>query len=343
MDKATKERLNILAGVSTIEFFVRSKALDLVDSVSKIHPMMKVYFDSELNSDIENNALLAMSEALIWSVETFTEKGPMSNFRSIGVSIAQTLSKRMYFAKLIHHANTGRITIEQFYEYASEYIAAESVNVINQLWDVIGAELPQYLSAGIQKVLEFFDVDPQTAEWIAGLIDSAINVAYSYVKKFLTQEKIQEFVYQAIKFIIESSRKLFSLIDETVETAKDLFHKAENKIKSWGRSICSLFNWNIPDFLKETEKEDVFSDDVDVNNVDTNEVNASGINVDDVSIDTVNADNMNIGDVNIEDVSIDTANVGDVNIEDVNIDAGIQVRKDDVDKKKNKKNVDVIK
>ena len=37
MDKATKERLNILAGVSTLEFFVRSKAMDLVDSSSNIH------------------------------------------------------------------------------------------------------------------------------------------------------------------------------------------------------------------------------------------------------------------------------------------------------------------
>lgn len=251
MDKATKERLNILAGVSTIEFFVRSKAMDLVDSVSKIHPMMKVYFDSKLNSDIENNALLAMSEALIWSVEAFTEKGPMSNFRSIGVSIAQTLSKRMYFAKLIHHANTGRISIEQFYEFASEYIAAETVNVINQLWDVIGAELPQYLSAGIQKVLEFFEVDPQTAEWIAGLIDSAANVAYSYVKKFLTQDKIQKFVYNALKFTLECARKLSLLIDDAVEITKAFSRKAKDKVKSLGRDICDLFGWDVPDWLKE--------------------------------------------------------------------------------------------
>lgn len=260
MDKATKERLNILAGVSTIEFFVRSKVMDMVDSISKIHPMMKVYFDSELGSDIENNALLAMSEALIWSIEAFTEKGPMSNFRSIGVSIAQTLSKRMYFAKLIHHANTGRITAEQFYELAAEYIAAESVNVINQLWDVVGVELPQYLSAGIQKVLEFFEVDPQTAEWIAGLIDSAANVAYSYVKRFLTQEKIQEFVYNALKFTFEAARKLSVLVDDAVEKVKDFCHKVENKVKSWGRSICKYFNWIVPDFLKDTEKTIVLND-----------------------------------------------------------------------------------
>lgn len=253
MDKATKERLNILAGVSTIEFFVRSKAIEMVDSVSKIHPMMKLYFDSELNSDIENNALIAMSEALIWSVEAFTEKGPMSNFRSIGVGIAQTLSKRMYFAKLIHHANTGRITAEQFYEFAAEYIAAESVNVINQLWDVFGAEIPQYLSAGIQKVLEFFEVDSQTAEWIAGLIDSVTNMAYSYVKKFLTQEKIQKFVYTALKFTIESARRLSLYIDKAVDKVKTWYRKAEAQTKSWGRNVCEYFGWNVPDFLREEQ------------------------------------------------------------------------------------------
>jgi hypothetical protein len=260
MDKATKERLNILAGVSTIEFFVRSKAMDLVDSVSNIHPMLKLYFDSELNSDIENNALVAMSEAMIWSVETFTEKGPMSNFRSIGVSIALTLSKRMYFAKLIHHANTGRITIEQFYDYASEYIAVEAVNVVNQLWDVIGAELPQYLSAGIQKVLEFFEIDPQTAAWITGLIDSATSVAYSYVQKFLTKEKIQKFIHDALKFTFEAARKLSLLVEETVEKVKEVYHRVENKVKSWGRNICNFFNLDVPNFLKETEKTIILND-----------------------------------------------------------------------------------
>ena len=327
MDKATKERLNILAGVSTIEFFVRSKAMDMVDSVSKIHPMMKVYFDSELNSDIENNALLAMSEALIWSVEAFTEKGPMSNFRSIGVSIAQTLNKRMYFAKLIHHANTGRITVEHFYELAAEYIAAESVNVINQLWDVVGAELPQYVSAGIQTVLEFFQVNPQTAELISGLIDSAANVAYSYVKKFLTQEKIQEFVYNVLKFTFEAARKLSVWVDDAVEKVKDFYHKVENRIKSWGRNICEFFEWDVPDFLKESEKSNVNIDDV---------------NVDDVNVDDVNVDDVNVDDVNVDDVNVDDVNIDDVNVDDVEISAGIQVGKRDVDKSKTKKETVIV-
>ena len=254
MDKSTKEKLNILAGVNSIEYFVRSKAMDLVENISNIHPMLKLFFDSELNSDIEKNTLISMTEAIIGSIEAFTEKGKLSNFRSIGVIIAQSLNKTMYFAKLIHHANTGRITIEQFYDLASEYIAAETANIINQLWDFVGAELPHYINIGLTALLVFLQVDPQTAEWITGLIDSVVNVAYSYVKKFLTQEKIQDFIHDTLEYTIESARKLFVLIDSAAKAIKDTYHKGINKIKSWGRSICIQFGLVIPDILQEEEK-----------------------------------------------------------------------------------------
>lgn len=250
MDKITKEKLNIQVGVSTAEFFVRTKAIETVDSISKIHPMIKLYFDSELNSEIEKNTLVSMSEALLRTVEIITEKGSMANYRGIAVVIVQTLSKRMYFAKLIHHANTGRITTEQFYELASGYIAAESVNLIDRLWDFVGEELPQYVNAGIQRLLVSLDVDPQTAEWIAGLIDSFANIAYSYVREYLTKEKIQDFLYYVIKYTLESARKLSLLIDGTVEKTKVI----TNKVRNWVRNICVRFQLYISDFFQEPRK-----------------------------------------------------------------------------------------
>ena len=58
MDSKTKEKFKILAGVNAVEFFVRSKAMDAVDTLSKVHPMIRLYFDSELSSETENNAHL---------------------------------------------------------------------------------------------------------------------------------------------------------------------------------------------------------------------------------------------------------------------------------------------
>ena len=251
MDNATKEKLNILAGISSIEFFIRSKAMKSVEAISNIHPMLKLFFDSELNSEIEKNTLISMTEAIIGSIEAFTEKGKFSNFRSIGVSIAQSLNKTMYFAKIIHHANTGRITIEQFYDLAAEYIAAESANIINQLWDFVGADLPHFINSGLTALLVFLQVDPLTAEWITGLIDSAVNVAYSYVKKFITQEEIQEFIHDTLEYTIESARKLFVLIDAAAVVIKENYHKGISKLKSWGRRACNYIGIETPSFLKE--------------------------------------------------------------------------------------------
>ena len=312
MDNITKEKLNILAGASTIESFIRIKAVEAVDYISNIHPMLKLYFDSDMNSEIEDNTLLTMSEALIWSVEKFTEKGIMSNFRSIGVAIAQTLSKRMYFAKLVHHANTGRITSEQFYDLAAEYVAAESVNLIHQLWDFVGAELPKYVHFGIQKLLEFLSVDPQTAEWITGILDGISNIVYSYVKKFLTQEKIQKFIKYAIEIVVESARALFYLVDKTVEIAKDSWRKT----KRWGRNVLEFLGLKVPDFFKE---EDNVVDAGDVDDVDAEVVDVDAGDVDDVDAEVV--------DVDAEDVDAEDVDAEDVTGNDIYVSNNLDNRK----------------
>ena len=61
---STEEKIKILSGVNTVEFFVRSKAMDFVDTVSNIHPLLRLYFDSDLSSDIENNSILAITTAI---------------------------------------------------------------------------------------------------------------------------------------------------------------------------------------------------------------------------------------------------------------------------------------
>lgn len=254
MDKVSKERINILAGKSTIEFFLRSKAMKVVDSASKLHPMIKLYFDSELKSDIEKSTLMGMSEAIIWAIEKFTEKGPLAKYRSIGVSIAQTLNSRLYLAKLIHHANTGRITEEQFYELTAEFITAETVNMINQLYDFFGKDIPK-MCAGLQRVLESFNIKPDTAKWITELIENTTSVAISYVKRFLTEERVQNIVYSAIKFTVKSTRTLCTLTEKAVEEVKEW--KIIKTIKNWGRNICKKLEIGVPDFLKEKPDHDL--------------------------------------------------------------------------------------
>ena len=141
MDPKLEEKLIILCVLNSVEFFIRSKAMDAVDYISKMHPMIKLYFDSDLSSEIENNALLAITEAIVKNVEAFTQKH-LSYYRELGMSIAYHINKHLYFVKLIHHFNTKRISAEKFYDLAAEHFAVGTANIINGLWDVIGSKVP---------------------------------------------------------------------------------------------------------------------------------------------------------------------------------------------------------
>lgn len=305
MDKITKERLNILTGVNTTEFFIRAKAVKMVDFISQRHPMLRLYFDSELNSEIEKNALVAMLEPVMLTVDKLTAKGTMANYRNVAVALAQTLSRRMFFAKLIHHVNTGRITIEQFYELAAEYLAAESVNFINKMWDVVGEEVLLKIHGGIHKILVRLNVNPQVAEVIESLLDNITDMANSYVRDLLNQEEIQRFVYKALKIIVESSQKICSMFDIAVDKTKELIHN----VKSIGRSICTNLNLEIPEFLKEEEDENVNVKEIDLELEDANGIGDEVYETKGVDIDEEGADIVETGiDIDEEDIDIDIDN-----------------------------------
>ena len=159
---STEEKIKILSGVNTVEFFVRSKAMDFVDTVSNIHPLLRLYFDSDLSSDIENNSILAITTAIEKCIGAFTQKD-FTTYREIGMTIAYGLHKQLYFAKLIHHFNTKRISAEEFYNLAAEHFAVSTANILNSAWDLIGDKIPEILCAGVESMLVSFGVDPLTA------------------------------------------------------------------------------------------------------------------------------------------------------------------------------------
>ena len=65
MEKQFTNKINIAAGSILLEDILRSRLTDAVSGMSKMHPMMKMYFDSELNSDIERQTLLTITDAIL--------------------------------------------------------------------------------------------------------------------------------------------------------------------------------------------------------------------------------------------------------------------------------------
>ena len=257
---STEEKIKILSGVNTVEFFVRSKAMDFVDTVSNIHPLLRLYFDSDLSSDIENNSILAITTAIEKCIGAFTQKD-FTTYREIGMTIAYGLHKQLYFAKLIHHFNTKRISAEEFYNLAAEHFAVSTANILNSAWDLIGDKIPEILCAGVESMLVSFGVDPLTAHNVSDFIDGICNVAYMYVKEHLPdEERIKKFIHDTLEETVNTAKALMELTSAAIERSKKFYHQVVSSIKSLGRQIYEFFEWEIPDFLKdeETDAEDEF-------------------------------------------------------------------------------------
>ena len=129
------EKMYVKNAVDYVDLNSREKSSNQANGISSLK-YNGSSFDSDLSSEIENNALLAITEAIVKNVEAFTQKH-LSYYRELGMSIAYHINKHLYFVKLIHHFNTKRISAEKFYDLAAEHFAVGTANIINGLWDVI--------------------------------------------------------------------------------------------------------------------------------------------------------------------------------------------------------------
>lgn len=247
-DDFKKQKWNVAAGAnaaSYLEMLLRDEFDEKMESFINLHPILKMYFDSDLSSEIENNAFLAISDAVINTIEELTKEGILSNFHDIGIATAHIVCKRLYLLKLIYHANKGWISREKFCELSAEHLAIETATLLNQLWDI----LPASLEIGSTWLLTTCGMDPITAKQTADKINAAIMMFHPFVKKFITKEKIEVLFKNVIEFTLNSARQVITYAEKMV-----------NKCKSWGRSLCERFRWKIPAFLEEHPKAIVLND-----------------------------------------------------------------------------------
>ena len=227
---------------SYLEMLLRDKFDDMMTSLIGLHPILKMYFDSDLSSEIEDNAFLAISDAVMSAVEDLTKEGILSNYHDLGVAIAHTVCKRLYFLKLIYYVNSGWINKDKFCELAAEHFAVETATLINMLWGM----LPALSEVSIIGVLTYLGVDPVNAKQYADRINGVIMFFYPFVKKYITKERIEELLKSVMDFTLTSARQVVLSIENL-----------ENRLKQWGRNICKTFGWNVPDFLQEIEQTEI--------------------------------------------------------------------------------------
>lgn len=271
-DGFNKQKWTTAAGASAASFlekWLRDKFDEAMHSMIDAHPITKrflqMFFDSDLDSEIEKNAYMAITDAIISTVEELTKGGPLSKFHDVIVPIAHFVCKRMFLLKLAYHANAGRISKEQFCERAAEHLAVETATFLEKAWNLIPLILGKG-KVGVVGVLVYFGMDQASAVQTADEINDFLLFLHPIVKKFMTKDNIQKLLNRTIEIAIDTSRNVLKYTEKVSNKVMSLYETVESKLKSWGRMICQKYGWKEPYLLKEKDSQ-VYSEEESNGNV----------------------------------------------------------------------------
>lgn len=279
-DGYKKQKWTTAAGASAasyLEMLLRENFDEKMESLINIHPILRMYFDSDLSSEIENNAFLAISDAIFTIVGAFTNKGAFSHFNVIGITFAHIICKRLYLLKLLYHANSGRITKLQFCELAAKDLAVETAALLNTVWDFLGKKLPKYLSVTTKSLsgwlAAYCNVDPTTVFMVADTISGIFSKLHPKLKEYITPEKIEKQLSVVIGFTLTAARQVMIYAE-----------KVKNVFNSWRQRVCEILGWNVQGNIKDN-KEFVIPKQEDEVNVDNEGLNEERVVVENLVIE----------------------------------------------------------
>lgn len=257
-----KEKMDIFSGLNSIEIMIRNLEKGTVESLKKLNPFMQLFFDSDLNSEIEKNATISMSDAYYSTIVEITSGLGLSleKAQALGSSIAHTVSYTMGIAKLIDKYFHGEISEDQYYSELSKRLAVGAVSLIKNNWNTLG----NILSGGLRGVLLFLGVDPMTIESCVTLAGRIGTLIKTRISNFLNSDKVQRFIEKGLRIAGKAFKVLTDVTAKVVETSKkaikvtkQFVEKVAEKIEVGVDKFCASVRngWNtVKDTVKGTSR-----------------------------------------------------------------------------------------
>lgn len=243
-----KEKMDIFSGLNSIEKMIRNLEKGTVESIKKLNPFMQMFFDSKLGSEIENNAIMSMSDAYYSTIVEVTSGLGLSleKAQALGSSIAHTISYTMGIAKLIDKYFRGEISEDLYYSELSKRLAVGAVTLINKNWNTLG----NILSGGLRGVLTFLGVDPMTVESCISLAGRVGTLIKSRLSTFLNSEKVQRFIEKGLRTAGKAFKVLTDVATKAVATGK----KAIKETKKFLEEVAEKVEVGFDKFCKSVKK-----------------------------------------------------------------------------------------
>lgn len=266
-DNNLNEELHIFNGLNSLEIMIRNLEIGTIESIKKLNPFMQIFFDSDLDSEIEKSAIMFMSDAYYSTIVGITSGFglDLEKAQALGTSIAHTISYTMGLAKLTDKYFRGQINENTYYFELSKRIATGALSLVNHNWKTLG----KCLSMGLRGTLLYVGMDPASIETCISLAEKVGSYLKTRISSILNSDKTLKFIENGLRYTAKAFKVLTQVTTTVVETSKTTVKKTKefvenvankvgvsvNKICTWSKTVakntweiaknkeCELKNW----------------------------------------------------------------------------------------------------
>jgi hypothetical protein len=245
-DNNFNEKLHIFNGLNSLEIMIRNLEIGTIESIKKLNPFMQMFFDSDLDSEIEKSAIMFMSDAYYSTIVEITSGFglDLKKAQALGSSIAYTISYTMGLAKLTDKYFRGQINEDKYYFELSKRIATGAISLLKQNWKTLG----KYFSMGLRGTLLYVGIDPVTIETCISLAERVGSYLKTRISSILNSDNALKFIENGLRYTAKAFKVVTQVVTTGVEFGKTAIKKTkqfvENIAKKLEVSTNNIYTWS---------------------------------------------------------------------------------------------------
>ncbi len=251
MSNNNTEKHQVEAGLSSSFSLVKTFHNNTIDATTSKNPLLRMFFDSDLNSPIESTVEKMYADSYYQTMrEILPSWKPMQSLaKGVGYAIAYAQCKVLDLSKLNYHYFNNRISREKYYNELSRRIVTGTVTFVNKGWPLFG----KGIKGGITTVLVTAGMPIDDAKQAADKTWVAMTLAKTYISSKINGTKLKE---RAQALISTGLQTASTGLKKIVDVVRDPLKSTKQAVKSTKQFIS-----NIAEQISETVE--TFSEKVD--------------------------------------------------------------------------------
>lgn len=192
--------IKIGVGVKTLNSWIKTKAIEGADKIARNNPMVRIFLDSPIGSNIEKEVEKAYSTSRYKKIKsTIIGKLPDSVSVSLGKLIGQGTARVLDMVKLNYQLAKGWINSIQYRSELTKRTLCGISTILDKGWTVVRP----FIQKGLQGILQHIGVTDEFAHKAATACSHALGLVKKEVSEFIKSDKVIEVTQNIVNAVSE--------------------------------------------------------------------------------------------------------------------------------------------